>query len=301
MGCTAETGDISHITPTIIRMNEPRRLLGFYAHPDDEILGPGGSVAKYAQAGVPIEWVCATQGEAGQIADPSLATPENLGQVREKEMLCSAQTLGIRQVHFLGYRDSGMAGTADNQRPQAYVNSDPEEVVPRLVEIIRRFQPQVALTFEPWGGYGHPDHITIHKHTHLALKAAADPDYHPELGAAWQISRLFYPLLRHAFFDVLRDKMAARNLDVSFFDQLQERRKNGWPDDNYQCVIDIRETFNRKWTAFHCHATQFGAHNLFRQIPEAEMAELLTHEYFALAWPEPAPGLLLDDLFAGLV
>jgi len=281
-------------------MNDAKRLLGFYAHPDDEILSPGGTVAKYAQAGAQIEWVCATRGEAGEIADPALATPENLGQVREKEMLCSAQTLGIRRVHFLGYRDSGMAGTADNQHPQAYVNSDPEEVTPRLVKIIRCFRPQVALTFEPWGGYGHPDHITIHKHTHLALQAAADPGYHPELGEAWQISRLFYPLLRHAFFYALRDKMAARGLDVSFFDQLEERRKNGWPDGKYHCVIDVRDSFDRKWAAFQCHATQFGPDNIFRQLPKAEMAELLTREYFALAWPEPEPGLLWEDLFAGL-
>lgn len=293
-------GDKFGFSHKIKGMTNTKRLLGLYAHPDDEILAPGGTLAKYAQTGVEIEWVCATRGEAGEVAAPDLATPENLGQVREQEMLCSANKLGIRRVHFLGYRDSGMAGTADNQHPQAYVNSDPEEVVPKLVKLIRRFQPEVALTFEPWGGYGHPDHITIHRHTHLALAAAANPDYLPELGASWQVSRLFYPLLRVAIFEELKNRMSARGLDVSFFERLQESREKSWPDDNYHCVVDIRPTFKEKWAAFHCHATQFGPNNLFRQLPEAEMADLFTHEYFALAWPEPAPGMLLDNLFAGL-
>lgn len=281
-------------------MLENHKLLGFFAHPDDEILAPGGTVAHYASQGVHVEWVCATQGEAGEIADPSLATPATIGQVRQKEMLCAAETLGIQKVHFLGYRDSGMAGTKDNQHPQAYVNAAEEEVVPRLVTLIRRIRPSVILTFEPYGGYGHPDHITIHQHTHDALTAAAKPDYRPDLGEPWATPRLFYPLLRLAFFDALKERMATRELDLSFFDRLDERREKGWPDEKWHCRIDIRHTFARKWTAFHCHATQFGPDNLFRQLPEAEIAEIFTHEYFALARPEPESNLRLNGLFDGL-
>ena len=283
-------------------MTSTNRLLGLYAHPDDEILGPGGTIAHYAQEGANIEWVCATRGEAGEIAPESSATPATLAAVREQEMLCAAHTLGIQQVHFLGYRDSGMDGTADNQHPNAYVNSLTDEVVPQLVKIIRLLRPQVILTFEPYGGYGHPDHITIHKHAHAAFTAAADSSYHPELDTAWQVSRLFYPLLPLFTFDAMKTKMAAKGLDTSFFKNLDQRRGKGWPDNNFQCRIDVRHTFRRKWTAFHCHATQFGAHSVFRQLSDTEMADIFTHEYFALAYPQPTNDVMvINDLFANLI
>ena len=277
---------------------EPQRLLALYAHPDDEILGPGGAIAYYARQGARVDLVVATRGEAGEIADPALATPENLGQVREQEMRCSAETLGISQVVFLGYRDSGMEGTEDNQNPRAYMNSDPAEVVPRLVEIVRRLQPQVILTFEPYGGYGHPDHKTIHKHAHLAVDAAADATYRPDLGPVWDTPRLFYPLLRRPTWAAMKERMAAHNLDLSFFDGLEERRGQGWPDDQFQVTLDVGAVTQQKLAAFRCHATQFGADNVFRRLPEAEMAEVLRYEYFALARPAPPPGLHLTDLFA---
>ena len=280
--------------------NNQSRLLGCYAHPDDEVLGMGGAIAQYAAEGVYIEWVVTTRGEAGEISDPALATPENLGQVREREMRCSAQTLGMADVTFLGYRDSGMDGDPDNQYPDAYLNSDPAEVVAKLVEIIRRVRPHVILTFEPFGGYGHPDHIAIHKHTHLALPAAADPNYRPDLGAPWQTSRLFYPILRTATFMELKARMAAHGLPLDFFDVLEKRRENGWPDDNFQMAINVNGTSAAKWAAFNCHRTQFGADHFFRQLPEAETAEVFGTEYFALAYPEPENGLRFNSLFEGL-
>lgn len=280
--------------------NQPR-LLGLYAHPDDEVLGMGGTIAQYAAEGVYVEWVVATRGEAGEISDPALATPENLGMVREREMRCSAQTLGMTDVTFLGYRDSGMDGTEDNQRPDAYLNSDDDEVVAKLVEVIRRVRPHVILTFEPFGGYGHPDHITIHKHAHLALPAAADPEYRPDLGSPWQVARMYYPFLRRASFMVLKRRMEVHGLPVDFFDGLQKRREQAWPDDNFQVAIDVNGTTAKKWAAFNCHSTQFGEKSLFRRLPEAEVADAFSTEYFAMAYPEPEVGLRLDGLFDGVV
>lgn len=278
----------------------PYRLLGCFAHPDDEILGPGATLAYYAQKGVTIDWIVTTRGEAGEIAPDSDATREDLAQVREREMRCAADKLGFRSVQFLDYRDSGMAGTPENDHPEAYVNSQDEDVVPLLVQQIREKRPHVILTFEPWGGYGHPDHVTIHRHTQLALTAAADPAYRPDLGAPWQTPRLFYPLLRTATFRALEERMTAQGLHSDFFAMLEERQEKGWPDDQFHCRIDVRHTFAKKWEAFHCHATQFGPDNLFRQLPVAEMADFWTHEYFAQAHPTPDADLLLDDLFAGL-
>ncbi|RMG99946.1 MAG: hypothetical protein D6706_04650 [Chloroflexi bacterium] len=277
-----------------------KRLLGCFAHPDDEVLGPGGTIAHYAKAGVHIEWVCATRGEAGEIADPSLATPETLAQVREAEMLCAAQTLGIRHVHFLGYRDSGMPGTEDNNHPQAFMNAPAAQVVPQLVAIIRQVRPHVILTFEPWGGYGHPDHIAINRHTLAAVAAAADPTYHPNLGTAWDTPRLFYELLPVSVFENMRARMAARGMDTSWFERIEERREKGWPDDQVHCILDVSATVTHKWAALLCHRTQFGPDNLFRRLPEEEMKALLSREYFALVRPTVSQEFRLNDLFEGL-
>jgi LmbE family N-acetylglucosaminyl deacetylase len=280
-------------------MNQQKILLCL-AHPDDEILGPGGTMAKYAENGAYIELVCATRGEAGEIADPAFATPETLPQVRENELQCAAQTLGIQKVTFLGYRDSGMAGTPENERPDAFINAAADEVVAQLVAAMRRVQPQVVLTFEPFGGYGHPDHIAIHHHTHAAFEKAGDAAYRPELGRPFQPHRLFYPIVRTAFFYEMKEKMEQHGLDTSFFSDLEASQDKRWPDDKYNVVVDVKDTIRRKMTAFACHRTQFGPDNFFRRLPEVEMAQLLQTEYFALARPESANGLKLENLFDGL-
>lgn len=278
----------------------PQRLLALYAHPDDEILGPGGTIALYARDGVAVELVCATRGEAGEISNPALATPEQLGAVREQELLCSAAKLGIRRVHFLGYRDSGMAGTAANGNPDAFVNAPSTAVVARLVEIIRAFRPQVLLTFEPWGGYGHPDHIAINRHTLAAFERAGDPDYRPELGAPWQPRRLFYPFTQRRIFDHIKRALVANGHDVSNLEAWEALRAKAWPDDKVNCIVDISATLDHKWEAFRCHATQFGPDNLFVRLPREEMRSIFRRETFALARPLPPADLMLDGLFDGL-
>ncbi len=277
-----------------------QKILVCLAHPDDEILGPGGTIARYAQNGTTVELVCATRGEAGEIADPALATPETLAEVREAELRCAAETLGIDQVTFLGYRDSGMAGTEDNQRPDAFINADADEVVAQLVAVMRRVRPQVVITFEPYGGYGHPDHIAIHHHTHAAFEKAGDVEYRLDLGRPFQPQRLFYPLVRFAFFQAMKEKMEAHGLETDFFTNLEERRGKGWPDDKFNIVMDVSATVEQKMAAFACHRTQFGSDNLFRRLPESDMAQLLQTEYFALARPQPANDLRLQGLFDGL-
>lgn len=277
-----------------------KRILGLFAHPDDEILGSGGTMAQYASQGVQVETVCTTRGEAGEIADPGLATPDNLGQVREQEMLCSAKALGIQKVHFLGYRDSGMAGTADNQNPAAYVNAPDGAVINQLVQIIRQLRPHILITFEPYGGYGHPDHIAISKHTHAAYAAAADPAYKAELGTAWPTPRLFYGVIMMSFFERMIERMKAYGLDTEeLAARFEGRGEKGWPEGKVTCVMNIREAVEAKWAAYFCHRTQFGNDSLFRRLPEEEMKALQSHEFFYLAEPEQ-PVLVLSDLFEGL-
>lgn len=280
-------------------MREPITIVGFFAHPDDEILGPGGTLAQAAAAGARVVLVYTTRGEAGEIAAPELASKETLGQVREAEMRCAANALGVSELHFLDYRDSGMAGSAENQHPQAYINAPAGEVIPQLVTIIRQYQPQVVLTFEPFGGYGHPDHIAIHQQTVAAFHAAGDPTAYPASGPAWQPQRLFYPLLPIFIFEALRDRIAARGGDVSRF-ELDERRKKGWPDDQIHVFCDIGGHVAAKFAAWNCHRTQFGPGSRFRALPEEEMMQLLGREYFAQAWPIPPHNLRSTSLLADL-
>ncbi len=277
-----------------------QRLLALYAHPDDESFGIGGTLARYAAQGVSVTLVCATRGEAGQIADPSLATPETLGAVREQELRCACRELGVEQLIFLDYRDSGMAGSPDNQHPRAFMNAPAEEVVPRLVGIIRKVQPDVVVTFEPNGGYGHPDHKAIHRHGVAAFHAAGDPARYPEQGAPFQPGRLFYSSLARSFFLELLRRMEARGIDPGEFGERILRGEVGWPDENVDTFIDVSAFVERKWAALHCHATQFGPTNMFRRLPPEEIFPLLGREFFALAWPALGPGLQLNDLFAPL-
>ncbi len=278
-----------------------KRILGLFAHPDDEILGPGGTFAHYDQQGARVETICTTRGEAGEISDPSLATKENLGQVREQEMLCSANALGIQKVHFLGYRDSGMDGTPENQHPSAYINASDEEVTSTIVKIIRELRPHILLTFEPYGGYGHPDHIAINKHTHLAYTAAADDQYKPELGAAWQTPRLYYEFIPMSFFENMIKRMQAHGIEtVDSEARFAARRQEAWPDHKLSCIMEISNTVSAKFAAYACHRTQFGEGSLFNRLPRQEMSILLSQEHFYLAAPE-TPTLKLDDLFDGIV
>ena len=272
-------------------MTENQTLLVCLAHPDDEILSSGGTIATLAGRGVRVVLVCATRGEAGQIARPELATPETLGAVREQELLCAARQLGIAEVIFLDYLDSGMAGSSENERPEAFINAPAEEIISHLQQIMRRTKPQVVLTFAPYGGYGHPDHITIHQHTVAAFDAlTAD---------SWQPRRLVYQLIPTFFFEQMRDMIAAHGGDVSDFD-LTEHQGKRWPDDQIHFIVDVTEQVKAKEAAWNCHATQFGPNSRFRRLPREAMMQLLSKEYFALAQPEPAPGLLYNDLFASL-
>ena len=274
-----------------------RSMLVVFAHPDDEAFATGGTLAKYASAGVRTTLVCATRGEVGEISDPVLATPNTLPSVREQELLCSAETLGIEEVVFLGYRDSGMIGTPDNEHPDAFILANEEEVIAKLVGIMRQVKPQIVLTFEPNGGYGHPDHIAIHNHTVSAFHKAAQEDYSVELGEAWRSDRLIYTAIPKSFFLDMRSRLQGLGEDTSDLDRFDETGFV-WPDDQVDVEVDVSEVVDRKWSALQCHQTQFGPDNLFRRLPDEDAKALMSREYFAIAWPEISREELGSDLFA---
>ena len=142
-----------------------RTLLASFAHPDDEAFGPAGTLAKLARQGVAVHLITATRGEAGESDLADLGDCEDLACERELELRCAADVLGLADVHLLGYRDSGMPGSPANQHPQALMQADVAAVAQAVVERMHQLRPEVVLTFDPYGVYGHPDHIAIHRAT----------------------------------------------------------------------------------------------------------------------------------------
>ena len=274
--------------------NQQPRMLAAFAHPDDETFGAGGTLALYAARGVHLTLVCATRGEAGEISDPQLASSDNLGEVRELELRCAAESIGVGELIFLGYQDSGMAGTPQNQAENTYINIPDEDVVIQLVKIIRRVRPHIILTFGPDGIYGHPDHIKIHENTTAAFFTAADPDFLPEAGSAWSASRLFYNTISRSFVENLKKTMSDLGSEDSF------QGFTGWPDEKIQVVMDISENVGEKWNALNCHRTQLSPQNPFRRVSEETARNILSCEFFVQAWPEPAKEKKMNDLFQDL-
>ncbi len=175
-------------------MSKQKTLIFCGGHPDDETFGIGGTLAQYAAAGVKVYYVCATRGELGSTGSGALPEGTTLAEVRAAELECAARILGLAGVIHLGYRDSGMPGSEDNNHPEALAAAPPEQVTGRVVKIIRDLKPEVVITFDPIGGYRHPDHIAIHNATVEAFNAAADPEQYPEAGAAFQAQKLYFSL-----------------------------------------------------------------------------------------------------------
>jgi len=273
-----------------------KRLLGVYAHPDDEGM-MGGALLQYSTSGVDTGLVCATRGEVGEIADPALATRDNLGEVREGEMRAAAEALDVRNLWFLDYRDSGMAGTAENADPRAFVQASAAEVVGKLVRIMREFRPQVIVTFDESGAYGHPDHIAIYRYTTGAFHAAADAAQYPELGPAYSVSKLYYSAFPLSAVRAIGEWMRTQNYEGSFSGIDPE--KLGVPDELISVRLNVEEWRERKDRSWSMHRTQLDPNQFMAKIPEEVQRKWRSHEYYQLAASRVGPDIEGEnDLFA---
>ncbi|HEY5270675.1 MAG TPA: PIG-L family deacetylase [Anaerolineales bacterium] len=167
-------------------------LLAVLAHPDDESFGMGGTLALYASRGVDVHLVCATRGEVGEVAPELLKGFKSIANLRESELRCAAGILGLTGVHFLGYRDSGMPGSPENTHPRALAAQPLDEVAAKVVRYIRELKPQVVLTFDPIGGYHHPDHIAIQRATVRAFEQAGNPGFAADSLPVFTPERLYF-------------------------------------------------------------------------------------------------------------
>ncbi len=273
-----------------------KRLLGIFAHPDDEGT-TSGALLYYSTLDIETGLVCATRGEVGEIANPALATPENLGQVRESEMRAAAEVIGVRNLWFLDYRDSGMAGTPANSDPRSLAQASAAGVVGKLVAIIRQFRPSVMVTFDETGGYGHPDHIAIYRHTTSAFYAAADAVQYPEHGPAHMVSKLYYTSFPRSFMRQIGEYMREQNHQGSF--SRLDPEKLGMPDELIDARLNVEpwlETKNRSWAM---HRTQMDPNNAMARLPAEFQRKWRMFEYYQLAATRVGPDIAGEnDLFA---
>lgn len=280
-------------------------LMAIFAHPDDESFGSGGTLARYgADPDVRVVLVCATRGEAGEISDPKLATPERLGEVREEELRCACRTLGVDDLHLLDYRDSGMAGTPENLAPGALAMADFDEVVGKMVAQIRRERPDVVVTFDETGGYGHPDHIAVHHHTKAAFAAAADPAQYPEQIEAglepYQAKKLYYTAIPRRFFRAAVEKIQELGIEIPERYHQRLNEPFGLPDEACTTDIFVQDFWATKQAAVQCHATQLNPDSIFAALPPEVMRELQAWECFQLGESTVGEDENGHDLLAGL-
>lgn len=176
-----------------------KKILAVLAHPDDETFGLGGTLALYAKKGYDVYYVCATRGEVGAADEVFMQGHETVAEMRTAELMRAAKILGLKEVFFLGYRDSGMPGSEDNKHPNAQVVHSVDEVAGKVVRYIRELKPDIVLTFDPIGGYKHPDHIHIQKATTLAFEKSDDASFFPEAGSPFKPLALYYQVFPRWF------------------------------------------------------------------------------------------------------
>ena len=238
----------------------PKTILAVLAHPDDESFGLGGTLALYAQRGYDTYLVCATRGEAGTVDAEHLNGFKDTAELRTVELQRAAKILGLKEVFFLGYRDSGMPGTEENKHPQAQINHSVDEVAGKVVKYIRELKPDVVITFDPIGGYKDPDYIHIHKATVRAFEKADHPAFHPEVGAPFQPGALYYQVFPRWFLKWMTRLMPltgkdptkwGRNGDIN----LKELAEVDFP---VHVRLDVRSVAQIKEQAGAQHASQGG-------------------------------------------
>lgn len=282
-------------------MLDPLTFLAVHAHPDDESICTGGTFARYAAEGIRTALVCCTRGEEGEIHDPALdpvAAKPRLGAIREAELRAAAAILGITELRLLGYRDSGMIGTAPNAHPGNFINADPDEAAERLAAIIRELRPSVVVTYDENGGYGHHDHKMAHRVTRIAIeRAARDGDG----GPGWQVARLYYTVISRAMVERINAEMVARGLQPPFHVDAPELdiRQLVAPDDAIAARVDVRPYHEQVREALRAHRTQIPEDDIFLSLPDDLAADVFATDHYMRAFTRvPAPAQE-TDLFAG--
>jgi LmbE family N-acetylglucosaminyl deacetylase len=268
------------------------RVLAVYAHPDDEGQVTG-TLAEFVASGRKVTLVCATRGEVGEISQEALATPETLWYTRELELRAAMAQIGLSDVRFLPFRDSGMAGTPENEDERSLHQQPAEVVVGELVGIMREVRPELVFTWDPSGGYGHPDHIAVHKHTLAAFDAAGDAAQFPDRGHPHSPAGLFWGAFTMKRFAGMWLEMERRGLLTEPMPADRRERFDkamAEPDPPISHVIDVAAWTSAKRAAAGMHRSQFGENSMFARMPADLRDRFYAEERFFQARPEGSVG-----------
>ncbi|MFI8259466.1 MULTISPECIES: N-acetyl-1-D-myo-inositol-2-amino-2-deoxy-alpha-D-glucopyranoside deacetylase [unclassified Streptomyces] len=290
-----------------------RRLLLVHAHPDDESINNGVTMAKYAAEGAHVTLVTCTLGEEGEVIPPDLAhlapdRDDTLGPHRIGELAAAMAELGVTDHRFLGgpgrFRDSGMMGAEQNRRPGSFWSADLDEAAAHLVEVIREVRPQVLVTYDPDGGYGHPDHIQAHRVAMRGAELAAEPTYRRDLGDPWRIGKIYWNRVPRSVVEEGFARLAAAGTKTPFPGVASPQDVPGVvADDRITAEIGAGEAFvAAKAAAMRAHATQIAVDGPFFALSNDLAQPLFAHEYYELVAGRPgaAQGTREHDLFAGV-
>ena len=286
-------------------MSKQKTLIFFGAHPDDESFGVGSTLAQYAVSGVKVYYVCSTGGEAGTVEPEHMRGFSTIAELRSAELKCAVQALGLAGLVYLGYRDSGMRGTEDNKHPDSLAMAPLEEVVGRIVKIMRDIRPDVVITHDPSEDYGHPDHIATHNATVKAFYAASDPTLYSEAGPVFQPRKLYFGIRPHGTMKIMIKLMPLFGQDPHHFGRNKDIDLTKMVSIDYPVHAVIRlskhavEIRNR---AAACHASQGGGRfrpGPFRILGLVERVRG-PRDYFMRAYPTPTRRRREKDLFEGV-
>lgn len=279
-----------------------RRMLIALAHPDDESFGLGGLISRYVAEGVDVYLICSTDGGVGTVSPEMLNGYKSIAELRLAELDCAAAKLGFKEVFLLGYKDSGMMNSETSKDPACSWQAPREEMARKVVEIIRQVQPQVVITFNRYGGYGHPDHIAIQRATVDAFALAGDASYITEGQQLYQPQKLYYPSfptlpLR---WRIARLKMQGedprrmgRNKDIDLVAILEHVEP-------VHTRVNVRDYLEAWDEASACHKSQLGGGGLGR--PPLWVRRLIfSQQGFTRVHPAPTSNRVDEnDLFAGV-
>jgi N-acetyl-1-D-myo-inositol-2-amino-2-deoxy-alpha-D-glucopyranoside deacetylase len=279
--------------------NDEFTILAVHAHPDDESISTGGILAKYSAKGLRTVLAYSTGGEAGDILNPEFVAPKpglNIKEIRAIELAAAVKVLAVETVYYLGYRDSGMAGSPENHHPQAFAQADIQEATARLVEIIRRVRPHVIVTYNEKGTYLHPDHIMANRVTLRAFQASGDAQF--EIGETlepWQPAKLYYtaiPLERlRRMYRIVKERGEEPGFDPDVI---------GTPEEKISAVVDVRDYLSRKLEALDCHQSQMNPNSVIRRMSEEMRVEAMGYEHFQCVQGCTTDDTKETDLFEGL-
>jgi N-acetyl-1-D-myo-inositol-2-amino-2-deoxy-alpha-D-glucopyranoside deacetylase len=295
------------------RPTAERRLVLVHAHPDDETINNGATMAAYAAAGVHVTLVTATLGEEGEILVPDLEhlaahREDALGEHRVGELAEAMKCLGVSDHRFLGgpgrYRDSGMMDAPTNAHPACFWQADVDTAAAELVAVLREVRPQVLVTYDEIGGYGHPDHIQAHRVAMRGVELAADAAFRPDLGPPWEVAKVYWNAIPKSFLQRGIDALRAAG-EVGFFGaESADDLPFAVPDELITTVVDAPDFIEAKVAAMRAFPTQIAVDGPFFALSDNMGMQIWGTECYRLVRgplgvPEGAEGPE-TDLFAGL-